>query len=166
MTIDEFVAEVRDKNPPAPQRELEEFEVGLGTTLPDDYRRFLVSCNGGFAGGRFWFQGPTPEGKPADAGVHHVGGFRGEGHFSLTWHQKCYEGRIPKPLLWIMGDPFGNAICLGVTSKHRGKVYFWDHENEPDEDEWNGEVETAGNVRLLANSFTDFVAGLQELKPD
>jgi hypothetical protein len=47
-----------------------------------------------------------------------------------------------------------------VTGKHRGRVYFWDHEDEPDPDDWDGEVETADNISLLANSFTDFVAGL------
>ena len=40
----------------------------------------------------------------------------------------------------------GNAICLGLSGEHRGRVYFWDHENEPDPDEWDGEVETAGNL--------------------
>jgi hypothetical protein len=50
-----------------------------------------------------------------------------------------------------------------IPGEHRGRVYFWDHENEPDLDEWDGAVETAGNVRLLANSFTDFVAGLRGL---
>jgi hypothetical protein len=65
-----------------------------------------------------------------------------------------------------MDDPFGNAICLGVSGKHRGKVYFWDHEHEPDEEDWDGRVETAGNVKLLAASFTDFVAGSRELEDD
>jgi hypothetical protein len=39
-------------------------------------------------------------------------------------------------------------------------VYFWIHDEQPDPQEWDGEVETAGNVILLANSFTDFVAGI------
>ncbi|MFN0121002.1 MAG: hypothetical protein ACKV2V_10905 [Blastocatellia bacterium] len=59
-----------------------------------------------------------------------------------------------------MDDPFGNAVCVGLHDPYRGRIYFWDHEAEPDPDEWNGEVETAGNVRLIASSFTDFVGGL------
>src|SRR5207244_4174346 len=54
-----------------------------------------------------------------------------------------------------------NAICLGVAGKHRWHVFFWDNEDESDPDEWDGEVETAGNVTLHANSFADFVAGLR-----
>jgi hypothetical protein len=39
-------------------------------------------------------------------------------------------------------------------------VYFWVHDEQPDPDEWDGKVETADNVRLLAHSFTDFIAGI------
>ncbi len=159
MTIDEFLAVIDDMQPPAPAEELAAFERAIGHSLPNDYRQFLVGCNGGYVGGSRWFTGPTPEGKSADAGVHHIGGFRDEDYFSLAESQECYEGRIPKALLWIMDDPFGNAICIGLSGPHRGRVYFWDHENEPDDD-WDGSVESAGNLQLLANSFTDFVAGL------
>ena len=137
------------------------FEADIGQRLPFDYRQFLIHSNGGHVGGRYWFKGPTPEGKAADAGVHHIGGFRPESHFSLVSNRKCYQGRIPSVLIWIMDDPFGNAICLGIKGDQRGRVFFWDHENEPDDEEWDGQVETAGNLQLLANSFTEFVAGLR-----
>jgi hypothetical protein len=66
-------------------------------------------------------------------------------------------------LIWIADDPFGNAICLGISGGHRGKVFFWNHENEPDPDDWDGSVETAGNIDLLANSFSEFISGLQQV---
>lgn len=163
MTIDEFLAAIDEKQPPAPPEELADYERAIGHRLPDDYRRFLVDCNGGFIGGRYWFQGKGPDGRDVEAGVHHIGGFRDESYFSLTWHRGCSEGRIPSALVWIHDDPFGNAICLGVAGEHRGRVYFWDHENEPDED-WDGSVEAAGNLTLLADSFTEYVAGLRRLE--
>ncbi len=160
MTIDELLSAIENKQAPAPPPELAAFEKAVGSSLPDDYRQFLIACNGGYVGGSLWFNGPTPEGKAADAGIHHVGGFREEWHFSLPEHRETYDGRIPSDLLWIMDDPFGNAICIGLIEPYRGRMYFWDHENEPDED-WNGLVESAGNLQLLANSFTEFVAGLR-----
>ena len=166
MTIDEFITEVKDKSPPAPADKLARFEADIGHTLPDDYRYFLINCNGGYVGGRYWYRGKNPEGQEVEAGVHHIGGFRDESCFSLSWTRDCYEGRIPDELIWINDDPFGNAICLGIAGDHRGRVFFWDHENEPDED-WNGSVDTAGNITLIANSFTEYVAGLRELdNPD
>jgi hypothetical protein len=161
MEISEFNEQIKHKQPPAPEAKLTAFEASLGCQLPEDYRQFLIACNGGHIGGRLWFHGPTPEGASADAGVHHIGGFREESYFSLVRHRDAYKGRIPNEMLWIMDDPFGNAICIGLTGTHRGRIYFWDHEREPDSDEWDGKADTAGNVQLLANSFTDFVAGLQ-----
>lgn len=161
VTIDEFLQAIKRTAPPAPTHKLAQLEVELGVLLPADYRGFLQTCNGGYVGGSLWYKGPTPAGDPADAGVHHIGGFREESYFSLEWARECYAGRIPDELLWIMDDPFGNAICLGVPGTHRGKIYFWDHEMEPDPDSWDGQVDTARNVSLIADSFTEFVAGLK-----
>ncbi len=79
---------------------------------------------------------------------------------TLGSYRVCYETRIPRDLLWIMDDPFGNAICLGLRGECRGKIYFWDHKHEPAVGKWDGEVDTAENVTLIAASFTDFVNGL------
>ena len=160
MTIDEFLDEVDMKSPLAPLGKVAEFEEQIGNSLPDDYRHFLVNCNGGYVGGRVWFRGVNPNGVEVEAGVDHVGGFRDESYFSLTSSRECYDGRIPDYIIWIHDDPFGNAICLGVAGKHRGRVYFWDHENKPEE-EWDRSVEAAENVTVIANSFTDYVAGLR-----
>lgn len=160
MTIDEFLQQIEHRQPPAPAVPLAELEAELGCALPADYRDFLVRCNGGFVGGELWFFGPTPEGHSVQAGVHHVGGFREESHFSIPETRAVYGGRIPAPLLWIMDDPFGNAICIAVGGERHGAVFFWDHEDEPDPDTWDGRMESAGNIGLLANSFTEFVAGL------
>lgn len=154
MTIDEIIGQVKDKSPPAPPDELARFESLIGCALPDDYRLFLAKCNGGYVGGRFWYLRGNPDGEEVEAGVHHIGSFRDRSCFSLPWHRRCYQGRIPDALIWIHDDPFGNAICLGIAGAHRGRVYFWDHENEPDED-WDGSVERASNITLIANSFTD-----------
>jgi hypothetical protein len=170
MDMLEFLTRIDRKSPPAPEEQIARLEAVLGVALPEDYRRFLVQCNGGFVGSMLWFRAPTPEGKSADAGVHHIGGFREESHFSLEEARDTYQSdqppRIPHELLWVMDDPFGNAICLGISGPYRGRVYFWDHEQEPDPEDWYGNVETAGNLQLLANSFTDFVAGLAPLPED
>src|SRR5260370_1154023 len=91
---------------------------------------------------------PHPNGRPKRAG-----GLREESYFSVEWcyeNYQRYELRIPKDLIWIGEDPFGNAMCLGISGAHRGKVFFWDHENEADPELWDGCVETADNIDLLA----------------
>jgi len=164
MNVSEFIALMEYTQPPAPESELSSFESSIGCRLPEDYRQFLVASNGGYVGGSLWFLGPWLTDQTVEAGVHHVGGFRQESYFSLLWARNCYqerELRIPRELLWVMDDPFGNAICIGLTGEHRGRMYFWDHECETDSDEWDGSADTAENVTLLTKSFTEFVSGLK-----
>lgn len=60
------------------------------------------------------------------------------------------EDRIPKQLLPIACDPFGNDICLAISGRRRGKVYFWDHELELGVPSWF-------NVFFVAKSFDNFI---------
>ncbi len=185
MTLEEFLDRIHKKSPPASEKAIRALELKLGAALPDDYRRFLVACNGGHLGGVLWFIGPTPDGVAADVGINHVYGVRTESRFDLQSTRRAYGPRIPRGLLAIADDCFGNLLCLGLDGVHRGRLYFWDHECEPDacevevstedeaeestEDEpawwresaWDGSIETAGNVQLIANSFTEFVDGLR-----
>jgi SMI1 / KNR4 family (SUKH-1) len=163
MTMDEFVTLIELKSPPAPPEQLEAFEAELGGRLPDDYRKFLIRTNGGFVRGWYRFKGRTPRGEIRSAYVHHICGFHEEWHLSLRFNRVCSldrESGFPHALLWIMDDPGGNGICIGLTGGLRGKVYFWIHDELPDPEEWDGTVETAGNVILLTDSFADFVAGI------
>jgi hypothetical protein len=76
------------------------------------------------------------------------------------------ETKIPPALLWIMGDPGGNAVCLRLTGPHRGTVYYWVHDEPPSEGVWDGEVETAANIWPLAASFNDFLDGFGHNQED
>lgn len=160
MTVDELLAAIENKLPPASEVEISAFEKSLGQQLPSDYRDFVVRCNGGFAGGgNLVFPGPIGE-----VSINHIGGFREESYFSLKYARENYlneyETRIPKDLVWIADDPGGNALCIGISGDRRGRVYFWDHECEPDPEVWDGTFESAGNIDYLAESFSEFVSKL------
>jgi hypothetical protein len=143
MTVSEFINAVPDKQPPASEEALRQFEADIGERLPEDYRDFVIRCNGGSLGGGVLFTGPTPSGGETSVDIHHIGGFRPESYFSLPWQFKTYRDWIRKTAIWIMGDSCGNAIVLAVVGPDRGRVYFRDHE--------------CGGIELLANSFTDFI---------
>jgi hypothetical protein len=65
------------------------------------------------------------------------------------------QGRIPKKLFPIANDPFGNLICVSLTGEDCGAVYFWDHENEPDDEDTEFR-----NIHLIADSWEEFIDGL------
>lgn len=164
MTLDEFRAYLAKPGTPLSEGEIAAFEKEIGNGLPHDYRAFLQTVNGGWVGGALLISGSTANGEPIDTYLHHIGGLRAEPHMDLRNQRATYQdwlARIPRDLIWIMDDSGGNAICLGVAGDARGKVYFWDHELEPDLDETDGTIEGMGNITLIAHSFETFFAGLQ-----
>jgi hypothetical protein len=88
---------------------------------------------------------------------------------SLAENIEAYKGRMPDMIIPIGDDGMGNQICLGIGGDERGKVYYWDHENEWDEQQY---MEDYGvpmppemkfqNVYLVAESFEDFIRGLEK----
>lgn len=143
-----------DYSPPLPlgQAELSKLEREFGITLPGDYREFLLEVGGVF------FRGTNvvPLEVRKDFGnVEHVTTLFGSDREqdSLQENIETYVGRIPKNLIPIGDDPYGNLHCVGVGGKENGKIYFWNHEGPGDEDDPRG-------ITLVAASFEDFIARL------
>jgi len=154
MNIPEFVSAMRNRRLGASEQELSEFEALIGKGLPEEYRQFLAMANGGDVEDDRFFSGTD------DAGITicGIGGLP-----ELLENREDYqisEQRIPRELLWIMHDAFSRAVCVGLTGPYRGKLYLWDSDDEPGPS-WDGKVESAGNIMLLANSFTEFIATLR-----
>jgi hypothetical protein len=133
-----------------------DFEARWSVVLPPEYKTFLLTSNGG---------SPTP-------GSFRVLGWYGHGTsvmFFYGIHEaekvdrldlacKVYKERVPADLIPIAYDASDNNICIGWTGERKGKVYFWDHEDELDED---GDLVTDyRNVYLVANSLQEFLDGL------
>ena len=43
---------------------------------------------------------------------------------------------MPESLIPLGDDGRGNQICLGVSGDETGKVFYWDHNNEWDEEDY------------------------------
>lgn len=126
--------------------DLELFETQIHLKLPVEYKKFLLTQNGGVpVKGIFQYEGGA-------SGVIFFG-LNVEQHNDLRWSYDCYKTRIPVGFLPIGSDPGGNLICID-TNKNV-PVYFWDHEKE------TVPVDRS-NVFLIANDFGDFLYSLQE----
>jgi hypothetical protein len=130
-------------------------------SLPSDYATFLRQHNGG-----------SPEHS-----VFPIRGFSLDNRGVLAFFfgvkqgdtldladnaQGTFCNRVPRDLLPIGADVFGNLICLAVSGPNRGKVYWWFHEEEADE----GEPPTYDNVYFVADSFNDLLNALTESPKD
>jgi hypothetical protein len=141
--------------------EIRRVEAKLDIKLPIQYISFLLSHNGGRpANPKFKFRLPSG----------------GLGESVVNWFLSIYDGeysnfetffsmykedanRLPVELVPIASDPFGNLVCIGIAGEKEGVVYFWDHENEYD----IGQKPGYRNVHFIANTFPEFLNGLESL---
>lgn len=139
---------------PAPPEAIDAFEARHGIRLPDDYKRFLGSQNGGrpeMTHRVFIFR--TEGGSTSDSLVDWFSGLVEGGDYSLEEDLDIYSQRIPDEMLPIACDPFGNLILLGVGDATVAGVWFWDHEIEPTS------VRDPG-IYKVADHFEKFVGSL------
>jgi hypothetical protein len=149
---------IENENPygPTSSEAIANFEARWRMILPAEYKAFLLHSNGGY---------PTPNSFRVPGWYGHgnsVMSFYGihdaEKVERLDWACKVLDERVPADLIPIASDANGNQICLGWKGEREGKVYFWDHEDELDED--GDFVTDYRNVYLVANSLQEFLDGL------
>lgn len=144
--------------------DLFELEKRVGAALPADYRHFLLLHNGGQPEPSDFL---VPGWRFMASLVNEFDGIKvlenqdveDDNSVDLLWNIEVFEDRLPKNFLFIGRDPGGNGILLSLHPDTYGKIYFWDHENEPEE----GLEDLADypNIYFLANSFTEFLDSLK-----
>jgi hypothetical protein len=147
--------------PPLNESDLDGFEKTIGYDLPSDYRQFLLKYNGAKPVPDF-FQ--VPGWQYEESYVSQLKGLlkeKDEKKVDLARLNDLLDGRLPKGFIAIGSDPGGNQILLSLAGETKGNVYFFDHENEPDDA--TDDLEDYPNIFLVANSFTEF---LNNLTPD
>jgi cell wall assembly regulator SMI1 len=149
---------ITTEHPPLPADVVKTFENRVGYRFPEDYREFLLPCNGGKPSpGSFTFtEVPYNKGNTDEIRAFYSLGVDDE-FYDLEDHIATLEGRVPWGTIPIAELCFGNQLLLGVEGDHRGKVYFWDHELEPQNPvDWS-------NVSPIANSFDAFLSALRKI---
>ncbi|MDA9431094.1 SMI1/KNR4 family protein [Bradyrhizobium sp. CCBAU 51627] len=148
---------------PPTEAGLVSFEQILGCRLPDDYRRFLLACAGGYCGGSAEFN--WPQGHWAGA-VQMVFGLRQDDpDSSLLAHRQAPRWPMVDELLSIMSDHGGNPICMTIDKEHFGQIWVIDHEVAEYENPWtlaDAISDEWGYIQPIAPTFGDFIAGLYE----
>jgi SMI1-KNR4 cell-wall len=134
-------------------------ENKLDIKLPEDYKHFLLTHNGGYPEKSSYTFIEVKNSSNVDRFLAFYDikiDFSAKIYDDLLKECLRYEDRIPKECIPIAPDSGGNYLCLCVKGSEYGKVYFWDHEEEADE----GEKPTFLNMYLIANNFTDFINSL------
>ncbi|ALB68748.1 SMI1/KNR4 family protein [Cronobacter dublinensis] len=148
------MTEILNFNSPIADEAISDFEKKVDLLLPDDYKEFLKTYNGGQpVPNAFRFYAERDDGSSVDWFLS----LGKEKYSNLQKYYQNFKERIPADFLPIAHDAGGNLIILANNEENTG-IYFWDHEYEADE----GEVPTMDNVYFIAKSFSDFLKNLHE----
>ncbi len=156
-----------DVGPKLNQEVLTEIEKKINHKLPKEYKEFMLQYNGGAAfPNAFKIQWSGQEGAEEDdeGQLAYIFSIHDGPNSNFLKNYITYNGRIPRDTIAIASDPCGNAILLGTGESNEGKVYFWDHNYEIDEEE--EEEPDYRNVGLIANSFNEFIDSLYDDEAD
>jgi hypothetical protein len=140
---------------------IQELEASIGYPLPNDYRNFLLACNGGRTEEGI-FDYKLPDGRTWTGGVREFLGFDLEYQKNIEFFLTMRGERVPANTIPIATDEGGNFIVLSFIGEDTGKVYFWDHNEETEVDS----QPTYENMYFIANSFTDFLNCLRPLSEE
>lgn len=145
------MANMQESHEPLTIEQIEAFELKHGVKFPRLYKKFLQESNGGY---------PLPNmfkisDKQGEGVLNTFFGI-GDMYSNLEDYLDIYEDRLPTAFLPIGNDPSGNVICLGTKEPYYETIYFWDHEEEPEDSE------DMSNMYFLANNIYEFLDKLYE----
>ncbi|WP_342512464.1 SMI1/KNR4 family protein [Sporosarcina sp. FSL K6-1522] len=106
---------------------IKQFEIDTGVKLTEKYTEFLLKWNGGYPKESIFIISD----KMGESVLNVFNGI-GEMYDNLEKVIDIYEYRLAKGFIPIADDPAGNVICLGTEEPFYEKIYFWDHEQEPE----------------------------------
>lgn len=177
---------IEDEFYPLNKQEIELLEKEANGALPSDYNHLLATY------GECIFKNPISF-KPTKQEPEYVhdeklgipnGSFLGsslsmlygkrEKKNTLTVVETLerYRERMPEGFVPFADDGLGNQLCICLGHDNYQKIYWWDHEMEWDEDDYEEETGTPmpiaakyQNVYLLASNLTDFFKKLNTTSP-
>ena len=125
--------------------EIKKFETKFQIILPTEYIEFLLKFNGGTPNKVYFIE------DDADLVINFFLSL-GDSKFNIEEYyldMVIEQKLLPKGILPIGEDAFGNIICLSCRAEDYGVVYFWDHESE-------------NELRELSKSFSFILDNLKD----
>ena len=151
----QFKCTFASKNPPATEDDVRAYEVRAGSSLPTEYRDFLLHCNGGV---------PSPQQVDIPKTPHSVligylyGILPNRSRGDLEYETDRMSENLPDGFIAIGHDPGGNSFLLATQGEGRGRVYFWDKRG------LLSIKEGSGNTFWLADNISDLIQSVYAAK--
>lgn len=147
---------------PLSEKDISEVETQIGKKFPEQYREFLLKNNGGhpdLSAFKIKWKSDQDWAEGYDFGLlEYFLAIDPDRSADFMDYYDTFDERIPSSTIAIGFDPGGNLVLLGTEADNKGKVYFWMHSYETDEDD---EADYS-NVGFIAESFKEFLDGLYD----
>lgn len=135
---------------------IQQLETLISYALPQQYREFLLQHNGGY---------PENQGFQDGRVLNYFYGYFPNilNEFSLQTY--LFTNRYPQGTMPIASVGGGDRLLLGLTGDLFGKIYYWQHDWESDDEDIANALKPNNyfeNVTFIANSFNEFLAMLYE----
>ncbi len=141
-----------------PAERLPEIEGLVGSPLPEDYKAFLLTDNNVSARPANVFDFYDEERKRQDSSnIRFFTAGSGKAYENLELQYRTFDKRIPKGCLPLGDNDGGDLICLDLSKKHWGTVWFWPHDSDAPEGSYIG-------MSRIADSFAEFLEMLHVLE--
>jgi hypothetical protein len=148
-----------DVGPTLSEADIEQAEANLGVRFPDDYRRFLLELNGGRPEREYSaFPFRTGGGSVVHTFVGIKPALKSNDLERTTldeWDTEDYP--MPRTLIVIGDDVYGDILCLGVAGEELNKVYFRDMDRLPENPPTKPWAMMKGYFKV-ADSFAEFLS--------
>lgn len=134
------------------------FEKLIENELPSGYKEFLLNYN--CIAFEQYVVFPFLELYPRDekSMIDIFFGLLSGDSYDLMENYNDYQGRMPSDFIPIASDPGGNILCISVSNSSKGRIFFWDHE---DEEIFEDGSCTNQNIYLVAESFDELIDSLE-----
>jgi hypothetical protein len=156
-----LIKRIRECGPPLSEEDVQAFEREIGARLPEDYRWFLKTYNGGCYYDEMFIEFPTPRGPVGDSigfiGFYSVNASEFHEASSIRFEIQIHQDRIPSRMIPI-GGSCEDLLLLDLIES--GRIYLWERDLELAVEHPND------NKYFLANSFTEFALGCRYISDD
>nr|WP_279233568.1 tetratricopeptide repeat protein [Clostridium estertheticum] len=144
---------IKDEEKSISIKDLNEFEEYIGNILPEEYRRFILQCNGGKLNP---YKFITKDKFIKSCAMNLLPLSNNKMPNIKEKYEIFNKGDlIPKNLLAIVMDPTESPICICLKGKNIGKIYYWNSAFEKD-----FVKPSYKNMHLVADNFDEFISGL------
>jgi len=161
----------KSKNPT--ELRVQKFEKKLGLSLPNAFRKYLLTGNIGSTPVEDWCYRIGKPGKLdsmkewEEALVDVFCSIKElDDNYKDMSSAERERGWLPNEMIAIGDGPGGNHLLICIDGEHTGKVYFWANDLFETEDAHDEMVPGYNNICFVANNFDEFIEGLYIFEDD